>query len=81
MSVAYQEFSDWHCMNADYADFASIAIGEFRDALRDPELTREDLKYMLRRGMNKHRNRNSQVSWTKYVASYMARSSNANSLS
>lgn len=79
IDAAYQEFSNYNYMNADYADFANMAISQFRDAMRTPELTREELKDLIRKGMIKHRMRNHEDdNWTKSVASYMAKASNAN---
>jgi hypothetical protein len=36
-SSAYQVFSDHDYMNADFADFAAMALGQFKDALRRPD--------------------------------------------
>ncbi len=76
---AYKEFSNYSYMNADYADFANMAISQFREAMRAPELTREELKDLLRKGMISHRMCNHKKdNWTKSVASYMAKVSNTN---
>lgn len=77
MDVAYNDLINYQPMNTDYAGFASMAVGQFRDAMRDPALTREDLGKMLRQGMQKHRMRGTDINWTKFVASYMAKSANA----
>lgn len=37
--------------NTDYADFAGMALSEFKQALRDPNLTRSRLVSLLRKGM------------------------------
>lgn len=37
--------------NTDYAEFAGMALSEFKQALRDPNLTRSRLIGLLRKGM------------------------------
>ena len=84
IDTAYHEFSNYHNMNADYPDFARMAVGQFRTAMRNPELTREDLESLLRKGLSKYKDKcpdpNHCVigSWSGFVASYMAKTSNAN---
>ncbi len=75
---AYNEFSNREYMNGDYADFASMAVGQFRDALRNPELTREELKYMFRSGIREHKTQDTDTRWTKFIATHIAQSSNTN---
>ncbi len=81
IDTAYHEFSDYNYMNADYADFAGMAISQFQDAMQSPDLTREELQGLLRKGLINHKARANDVSWTKFVASYMAKSSNINDTS
>ena len=78
LDTAYHTFSDYNHVNTDYPGFARMAVGKFRHALHDPELTREDLEVLLRKGIKKYRAHSSEVTWTSFVASYMAQSSNAN---
>ncbi len=85
IDTAYHEFSNHHNMNADYPDFARMAVGQFRTALRDPSLTREDLEGLLRQGMSKYKSICPdsnycaiEPSWTNFVASYMAKTANIN---
>lgn len=75
---AYHDFSTHNYMNSDYADFASMALGQFRNALRDPGLTREELERILRKGMKKHRAIEPQSCWTTFMAAYLAKASNGN---
>ncbi|PCI98047.1 MAG: hypothetical protein COB14_08265 [Alphaproteobacteria bacterium] len=77
IDIAYHGLVAYQPMNTDYAGFASMAVAQFRDALRDPELTREELGKLLRKGIKKHRARDTEVSWTKFVASYMVKAANA----
>jgi hypothetical protein len=79
-SSAYQVFSDYDYMNADFADFAAMALGQFKDALRRPELTRGDLERLLRSGMQRHRGRAAETDWTTFMASYVTTASNEDSL-
>ncbi|MGH1375298.1 MAG: hypothetical protein ACRBCK_03025 [Alphaproteobacteria bacterium] len=80
LDAAYSEFSDRDYMNGDYADFASMAVGQFREALRNPELTREELQGMVRSGIREHKTQDGDAGWTKFVASHIAQSSNANAV-
>ena len=86
IDIAYKEFSDYSYMNADYPYFARMAVGQFRRALGNPDLTREDLERILRKGIVKYRQRfhdnpsYSGKNWVSFVASYMATASNANDI-
>lgn len=40
-------------VNTDYAEFAGMALSEFKAVLKNPALTRSELVGMLRRGMAK----------------------------
>lgn len=75
-SMAYRDFSDFNSANADFADFAGMALPQFKNALRNPDLTREDLEVLLRRGMNRHRTENLRMGWEAFIASYITRASN-----
>lgn len=70
--------SDGH-MNADYAEFASLALSEFKHVLRNPRLTRGQLTAMLRTGMLKHKDIDPESNWSSFMAHYITRSSNRNS--
>ncbi len=79
LDAAYNGSVEYNGMNADYANFAGMALGQFRSAMRDPDLTREKLELLLRKGIKKHRAKHHENgSWTRFVASYVAKSSNAN---
>ncbi len=78
MDAAYNTFSEYNHLNDDYAGFAGMAIGQFRNALHNQDLTREELEYMLRDGIQKHRRESQEGDWTRFVASYVAQSSNSN---
>ena len=54
-------------MNTDFADFASLALGEFRHALRDPRLSPRDLRRMLRDAMCRDHYTDPDMPWSNYV--------------
>ncbi len=78
MRVAYAESAVHNYMNADYADFAIMALERFRGALRNQTLTREDLESMLRKGIASHRASESKADWTTFVARHVAHAANTN---
>ena len=80
MHNAYTTSSIYDYMNADYADFAGMALARFRDVLCNQTLSREDLEAMLRHGLARHRARGGDTDWVQSVASYVAKTSNANML-
>lgn len=80
---AYRSFSDFNSANTDFAEFAGMALAQFKTALRRPELTREDLQSMLRRGMVSHRTgagietgEGGQRGWATFMASYVTQAAN-----
>ncbi len=77
MDNAYYAFSEHNYTNGDYADFAGMALNQFQNALRDPNLTREQLESLLRDGIAKHRMGKSCKNWTRFVATHMAQAANA----
>ena len=64
-------------INADYAEFASMAIADFRRVLRNPKLKRTELIAMIRKNMPKARTEDGQL-WPIVMAKYMGRSANTN---
>ena len=80
MESAYYAFSEHNYMNGDYAAFTSMAVAEFRNALDNPALTREQLETMVREGMSKHRSREGdEANWSRFMASHITRTSNDSS--
>ncbi len=77
-SFAYRSFLRHDYMNSDFADFASMALSQFKNVLRDPELTRERLEVILRKGMKKHRALDTNSCWTSFMAHYVTKSANSN---
>ena len=59
------------------ADFAALALTEFKSALSNPNLTRDQLMNMLRRGMGKHCDKDPN-SWSAFMAHHLAKAANRN---
>lgn len=66
-------------INTDYADFATIALADFRTLLGNPDLTDRELKALIRCAA-KHRRGESASSdcWASFTAQYMTRKANTN---
>ena len=66
-------------VNSDYADFASTqALESFKTALKDPNLTYDDLCKMLRRASSKASSRQCKTPWSMFMANYISRHCNNN---
>ncbi len=70
-----EAFSCYETVNADFAEFATLALSDFKEALRDPNLTRGQLTRMLRRGMTKHSDKTAG-SWSAFMAAHIAKAAN-----
>ena len=66
-------------VNADYAEFATMSISDFKRALQDPRLTRAQLTKMLRTGATEHKAEDPESCWATFMAHYIARSANSRS--
>lgn len=63
-------------VNADYAEFATLALPEFKNILRNPLLTRHQLVTLLRTGSNQHniyKNSETDVGWAAFMAQYITK--------
>ncbi len=78
MNTAYNAVSSYDYINADYADYAVMALGRFRTILNNPLLTTDELQSMLRNAMSEHKMNGAQGCWKGFVANQMANSSNSN---
>ncbi len=67
-------------MNTDYAEFATMSLPDFRQALGKPDLTDCDLMKMLRKGGNKYRKNTPKDNWPMFLAGYVTNKSNGNDL-
>jgi hypothetical protein len=69
-------YSSYDTVNADFADFAVLALTEFKNVLGNPELTKEQLIKILRKGMSKHGDKDSG-SWSVFMAHHIANAANS----
>lgn len=66
-------------VNADYADFASTqALHAFKEALKNPDLTYDDLCAMLRKASSRASNRQCKTPWSMFMANYISKHSKVN---
>lgn len=77
-SNAYTLYHESGYANGDYADFAALSLNDFKELLRNPNLTRRKLSKMLRRGTNEHRDNAPKSCWANFVAGYIKDVSNVN---
>ena len=73
-------FSSEGAVNADYAEYATLALGEFKHVLSNPGLTRRQLMNILRAGMTRHRQTTPGSCWSTFMAQYVARTANRNAV-
>lgn len=65
--------------NADYADYTSDNfIQSFRHILQKPDLSRAQLASMLRQAERRKRRRESDVSWSDFMAGMVQKQANTN---
>ena len=77
---AYTISCETQHLNTDYADFASTqALCSFKRALKNPNLTYDDLCAMLRRASKRASARQCKTPWSMFMANHIARQSNNNS--
>lgn len=61
-------------LNTDYADFASTqSLRRFKKALKNPDLTYEDLCVMLRKASRRASARQCNTPWSMFMANYIAK--------
>lgn len=78
---AYRLSCETDHANADYAEYASLqSLAEFRRAFGNPELTHEQLCQILRSASNNERRRQCKTPWAMFMANYLERNSNGNSI-
>lgn len=65
-------------VNADYAEFATMSLPDFKTALQDPRLSADNLIEMLRKGATEHRSEDPESCWATFMAHYVARAANKN---
>lgn len=65
-------------VNTDYADFATIALSDFRSTLSNPDLTDRELKRLIRHASKNYRTDKPSNSWSSFIAHYINRKANTN---
>lgn len=65
-------------VNGDFADFATLALSDFKSVLSDPALTSRELKVLIRKSMTRCRDEDPQ-SWSMLMAQYVAKAANSDS--
>ncbi len=66
-------------VNADYADFASSqALDSFQRALKNPDLTYDDLCAILRKASSRASSRQCKTPWSMFMANYISKHCNNN---
>ncbi len=74
---AYTSSYENHCINSDYADFASSqALNSFQSALKNPNLTYDDLCIMLRKASSRANSRQCKTPWSMFMANYISKHCN-----
>lgn len=64
-------------INADYAEFATLALADFKAVLSDPKLTKQALTDILRSAMHKHHDMD-HAGWASFMAYHIAATANKN---
>ena len=66
-------------VNSDYADFASSqALNSFQSALKEPDLTYDDLCKILRKASSRASSRQCKTPWSMFMANYISKHCNNN---
>ena len=66
-------------VNSDYADFASTqALESFQRALKNPNLSYDDLCAILRRASSRASSRQCKTPWSMFMANYISKHCNSN---
>jgi hypothetical protein len=69
-------FGTYDGVNADYAEFATLALSEFKHVLRNPRLTGRQLTRMIRNGMHEHKAADPDSCWASFMAQYISQAAN-----
>ena len=77
-----EETNDAFCesegaINADYAEFATLALSDFKSVLSAPKLTKHELMDLLRTAMQKHKDKD-PLNWAAFMAYHIASTANKN---
>jgi len=76
---AFQMTCEHTHINTDYADYASASsLSSFQRALKDPNLSYDDLCQMLRRASLRENHRQCKTPWSLFMANYIQKHNNGN---
>lgn len=75
---AYTIYTTSGQSNADFAEFLSLSIEDFKAALQRPGLTARQLRRVVRRAGESYRSNGSQTLWSSYIAHYISDTANIN---
>lgn len=76
---AFRMTCEYSYMNTDYADYASASsLSSFQKALKDPDLTYDELCKMLRRASIRENHRQCKTPWSLFMANYIQKHGNSN---
>lgn len=78
-NTAYDLFASAH-VNADFAEFASMSLSDFKSALSRPELTARQLRRLLRDARTLHKMEPPKTCWAGFMAAYVTSSANTNKI-
>lgn len=74
----HEAFESYGSVNADFAEFAAMALSEFKSALDKPDLTGRELRQAIRKAQSTHREVDPQACWATFMAQYVSSNVNAN---
>jgi hypothetical protein len=83
---AYRLYSKAQHVNADFAEFASLSLRDFKHKLQAPNLTARNLRHLIRAGMKHHTAMNGAslcheadpAAWVNFMSHYVTQNANAN---
>lgn len=70
-SDAYKVYLGHDTPNVDWAGFASLQLGDFQRELSNPELTPQQLRSIMRKGMQLHKSAPPGSCWSTFMAQYV----------
>jgi hypothetical protein len=64
-------------LNADFAEFAALALSDFRAVLGNDALSEAELIMLLREGRARHKSITPNTSWSGFLATYIGHRANS----
>lgn len=86
---AYNISAESHCINSDFAEFASMSISEFQTLLGKPHMSAQNLRHILRAAHKAYRTKKAEcenmlesdrpeLCWSCFMGDYVTDQSNDN---